>query len=304
MALTWTELQQKGVRLSKDTTPSTLEQLQQDMNTGYHLFNNKLARYWSRKQQFTDLFANQQIYQVPIDSIRVIGIVISVSETYKIPVKEIRSEYEWRQITSYPYQSNWPAYYFMIGNDKIALWPTPSQYVANGMMFYYQQDDFDLSVEDLVSTAQSPVVTASVVKDSPIITASSAVFSPQMKGLSFQVTGVTNLTWYEIVEVPDATTLTLKSSFVGPTGSGLSFRVGQLPIFPPQYHDSIVNYGLYLYFSGKGNETRAQQHLGLFNAAVDDAVKMFSSSTEGNVISDADAFVNAWFLTPLPPPGA
>lgn len=303
MSLTWTELQKKAVRLSRDTTGNTLEQLKQDMNTGYHLFNNKLGRYWSRKQQFTDLFEQQQIYQVPIDSIRVIGIVIAVSDTYQIPVKEIRSEFEWRQITAYPYQSNWPAYYFMIGNDEVALWPTPSQDVVNGMRFYYQQDDFDLSIDDVVSTEQNPVVTITATKDSPTITASSAIFTPQMKGLYFQATGVTNLTWYEIVDVPDSTHITLKSAFVGITGSGLSFRIGQLPIFPGQYHDSIVNYALYQYFSSKGNEARASQHLALFDASVEDAIEMFSSSTEGNVLTDDDNYVNAWFLTPLPPPG-
>lgn len=303
MGLTWTELQQKAIRLSGDNTASATEQFKQDLNTGYHLFNNKLSRYWSRKQQFTDLIAMEGLYQVPIDSIRVIGVTIAVSQTYKIPLKEIRSEYKWRQIVSVPYQSNWPAYYFMLGNDQIALWPTPSQDVTNGMRFYYQQDDYDLSVEDTVGSEQSPAVTVTVTKNSATVTASSAVFTPQMVGLHFQVRGVTNLTWYEIVDVPDSTTLTLKTPFVGISGSGLDFRVGQMPIFPSQYHDSIINYALYLYFSGKGNETRSQQHLNLFNGAVDDAVEMYSSSTEGNVITEDDAYLNAWYLTPLPPPG-
>lgn len=303
MSLTWTELQRKSVRLSGDVTPSAAEQFKQDLNTGYHLFNNKLARYWSRKQQFANIRAGQGQYQTPIDSIRVIGIVISVSETYQIPVKEVRSEYEWRQITSYPYNSNWPAFYFVLGNDQIALWPTPSQDVENGMRFYYQQDDYDLSIEDLIGSAQTTPVTVTVAKDSPTVTASSAIFTPQMTGLQFQVRGVPNLTWYEIVDVPNSTTLTLKSAFVGQSGTGIDFRIGQMPIFPGQYHDSIINYALYLYFSGKGNETRSQQHLGLFNSVVEDAIEMYSSSTEGNVITDDDGYTNSWFLTPLPPPG-
>lgn len=303
MSLTWTDLQNKAVRLSRDTTPSTLEQLKQDMNTGYHLFNNRLSRYWSRKQQFTDLITGQMIYQTPVDSIRVEVIVISVSETYQIPVKEIRSEFEWRQITAYPYNSNWPAYYFVLGTDEVALWPTPSQDVANGLRFVYQQDDFDLSVDDTISSEQTPVVTCTLVNGSAEVESSSAIFTPQMKGLWFQGTGVTNLTWYEIVDVPDSTHIILKSAFVGISGSGLSFRVGQIPIFPGQYHDSIVNYSLYLYFSGKGDEIRGAQHLGLFEASVNGAVESYSSSTQGNVLTDDDSYVNAWFLTPLPPPG-
>src|ERR1044071_10470700 len=97
--ITWTQLEAKAVRLSRDTSPGTLVQLQQDMNTGYHMFHAKFGRYYSRKQQFTDVEAGKSIYQTPIDSIRVIGMTVKTSpgsNTYSPPIKEIRSEYEWR----------------------------------------------------------------------------------------------------------------------------------------------------------------------------------------------------------------
>lgn len=297
--LTWTQLQTKFVRLARDTSPATLEQGKQDMNTGYALFNAKLSRYFSRKQQFTDILENQGIYQTPVDSVRVIGMTVSVSNTYQIPIKEIRSEYEWRQIISYPYNSNWPAYYFMIGNDELQLWPTPSQDVVNGLRFYYQQQDHDLSVEDVTSAT----ITVTMVNGTPTVAASGAIFTTQMKGLWFQVTGVTDLTWYEIVDVPDTQTLTLKSAFVGISGSGLSFRVGQMPIIPSEYHDAMVDYALNEFFSSKGNEQRASKHEQRFNAMVTDAIASYSSSSEGNVITLDDEYVNSWFITPLPPPG-
>lgn len=298
--LTWTELQNKAIRLSRDTSAGTLGQLQQDMNTGYSLFNAKLSRYFSRKQQFTDIYEGQAIYQTPIDCVRIIGMTVSVSDTYKTPVKEIRSEFEWRNITAYPYNSNWPAYYFMIGNDEFALWPTPSQDVVNGLRFYYQQTDHDLSVEDFVSSDASPAQTCTVTNGSVTITSTGSTFTSQMKGLHFRLQGVTDLTWYEIVDVPTSSTLTLKSAFVGISGSAFNFRIGQMPIIPGEYHDAIVNYALYLYFSGKGNEKRAQQHLALYTAAVDDAVQEYASSTEGNVITDDTDYLNSWFITPIP----
>ena len=301
MGLTWTELQNKFVRLSRDTTDGSLEQAKQDMNQAYFDFNAKFGRYWSRKQQFTDINAQQGIYQTPVDCVRVIGMTVEVSDTYQVPVKEVRSEFEWRQITAYPYNSNWPAYYFMIGNDELALWPTPSQSVTNGLRFYYQQQDFALSVEDIISSALSPAQTCTVTNGSTTVTSTGSTFTTQLIGLQFQVTGVTNLTWYEIVDVPTSSTLTLKSSFVGPSGSGLNFRIGQMPIFPGEYHDSLVNYALYLFFSGKGNESRAGQHKSLYDSALQKAEAEYSASTEGNVIFDDGTFTNAWFLTPLPP---
>lgn len=301
MSLTWSDLQNKAVRLSRDTTPGTLVQLQQDMNTGYSMFNAKLSRYFSRKQQFTDIIAGQGIYQTPVDCVRIIGMTVAVSNTYQTPVKEVRSEFEWRQITAYPYNSNWPAYYFMIGNDELAVWPTPSQEVTNGLRFYYQVQDHDLSINDIISSQLSPVQTCTVVNGSTVVTSTGATFTPQMAGLSFQLAGVTDLTWYEVVDVPTASTLILKSAFVGISGSGFGFRIGQLPIIPGEYHPSIVDYALWLFFSGKGNEQRATLHKQQYDTAVMDAVEAYSASTEGNVIFDDGDQMNAWFLTPLPP---
>lgn len=305
--LTWTDLTNKAVRLSRDNTSGTLTQLQQDINQGYTVFNSKLNRYWSRKQQFTDVIANQGIYQTPIDCVKIIGMTVAVSDTYQPPIKEIRSEFQWRNITSYPYSSNWPAFYYMIGNDELQLWPTPSQSVTNGLRFYYQQQDHFLSVDDVVSSTLSPAQTCTVTNGSTLVTSTGTTFTNQMIGLYFQLTGVTDLTWYEIVDVPTSSTLTLKSAFVGNSGSSLSFRLGQMPIIPSEYHDALVHYALGMYFIGKNNTARAQYHLGtedkpgLFYDAINDAISQYSSSTEGNVITEDEAYLNSWFLTPLPP---
>lgn len=299
MALSWSDLQTKAQRLAMDSEAETLVQLKQDMNQGYQLFNTKLDRYWSRKQQFTDIIEDQGIYQTPIDCVRIIGMTVSVSDTYQVPIKEVRSEFEWRQITAYPYSSNWPAYYFMIGNDELALWPTPSQNVTNGLRFYYQVQDHDLSVDDILSTTLSQ--TCSITNGSTTVTSTGSTFTSQLVGLNFQITGQTDNSWYEIVEVPTSSTLTLKSAFVAPSVSGANFRVAQLPIYPGQYHDALVDYALWRYFSSKGNENRANSHKVLFDNSVNDAIKEYSSSSEGNVIYDDGTNVNAWFLTPLPP---
>lgn len=308
--LTWTQLQAKAVRLSRDTSPATLVQLQQDMNTGYHLFNAKLSRYFSRKQQFTDVIDGQSIYQTPVDSIRIIGMTVATAtgvNSYSPPIKEIRSEYEWRLIKTVPnYASNWQTYYFVLGNDEIEVWPVPSSNIPNGIRFYYQQQDHDLSVDDVISGSLTPAQTCTVTNGSTLVTSTGSTFTTQMIGLWFQLTGVTDLTWYEIVDVPTASTLTLKSAFVGLSGPTQNFRVGQVSILPQEYQDVMMHYALGLFFSGKGNEARAQFHLGtedkpgMFYSMVNDAIQEYSASTEGNVISDDDNFISPWVLTPLP----
>lgn len=304
--LTFQQNYQKTQRLAKTDNADDLVQIKQDLNTGYQLFNAKLSRYYSRKQQFTNITSGQGIYQTPIDCIRIIGMTVLVSGTYKTPVKEIRDEFKWRQITAYPYNSNWPAYYFMIGNDEFQVWPTPSANVTNGIRFYYQQQDHDLTLDDITSTTTS--ATASVTNGSPTVTASSGVFTTDMSGLFFQAQGIPNTTWYEIIS-STTTTLTLKSAYVGSTASGLAWRAGQAWIIPPEYTDAPMHYALGNYFSAQGNENRTQYHLGsdqdgkrgIYWEMVKSAIEDYSSSTEGNVISEDDSYLNAWFLTPLPP---
>lgn len=303
--ITWTEGIIKAQTICGDFTDTTKTQLKQDMNIGSHRFNADFGRYFSRKQQFTDIIGGQSIYQTPVDCVRVLGMTAQTStgSSYDPPIKEIRSEFEWRQIKAPTnYSSSWITYYFMIGNDEFELWPVPSADVTNGLRFYYQPQDPDLSIEDITSTSTSATVT--VTNGSTLVTATSGIFTPNMKNLWFQLTGVNDLTWYEIVGVPTASTLTLKSAFVGLSGATQAFRIGQAFIFPEEYSDVPIDYALIRFFESRNNPTRAAYHRQNYQASIDMAVSNYSSSTEGNVITDDTMATNAWFLTPLPPVGS
>lgn len=310
MPLTWTQLENKFQRLSRDTTAGTLVQGREDMNTGYHMFNAMFGRYYSRKQQFTDIVAGQSIYQTPIDSIRIIGMTAKTAvgtNTYSPPIKEIRSEYEWRLIKTVPnYSSSWITYYYVLGNDEIEVWPVPATNISNGIRYYYQPQDHDLSIEDIISSALSPAQTCTITNADVTVTSTGSTFTNQMAGLWFQLQGVTDLSWYEITDVPDDSVLTLKSAFVGNSGSGFNFKIGQISILPQEYADVPVHYALGLFFAGKGNMARSQYHLGtedkpgMFYSMIKAAESAYSLSTEGNVISDSDNWISPWVLTPLP----
>jgi hypothetical protein len=301
--LTFQDSYIKAQRLSRDNSPGTLAQLQQDMNTGYHLFNAKMTRYFTRKQQFTNIIAQQNIYQVPVDSIRIAGMTALVSNTYQPPLKEVRSEQEWRQMNSYSYQSNWPTHYFTIGSSEFAVWPIPSASVTNGLRVWYQLQDHDLTQPDVTSTTTS--TTVSVTNGSPTVTATGAAFNNSMIGWQFQITattGISDNTWYEIVAVPTTNTLTLESAYVSPTASGLTWRAGQSWVFPQEYHDAPVHYALSLYFSSKVNENRSNYHMNLYNAALTDAIQNYSSANESAVISGDETSINFWSVQPVPSP--
>lgn len=298
MALTWSDLKTKAQRLAKDTNPSTLAQLELDMNEGYALFNAKLSRYFTRKQQFTDLVAAQQIYQTPIDCVRILGMTVQVATNYNPVVKEIRSEFEWRQITSYPIQSNWPTYYFSLGNDQVSLWPVPSQTIASGLRLYYQPTTSALTVDDITGTDTATTVTVTVNNGTTLVTASSNVFTPDMASLWFQVTDTTDQSFYEILSAA-SNTLTLKTAYTASSGGGHSWRVGQCSIIPMQYDSAPVHYALWSYFAAQGNDTRSQFHRTQFDNMVADCKQEYSSSNVSSVITDEDNVgLNLWLCPP------
>lgn len=302
MSKTWTDVKTSMVRIARDNTEGTAEQLNEDYNTGYHLFNAKLARYYTRKQQFTDIIAQQDIYQTPIDCLRITGLTSLVggdeATSYSWPLVEIRSEFQWREITSYRTSNNWPAWYMSLGNDKIQVWPIPSQDVTNGFRLYYQPQDSDLSVDDVTSTSTG--ATVSITNGSTLVTANSGVFNENMQGLYFQITGVTDLTFYEIVSVPTPDTLILKTAFVGYTGSSMSWRVGQISIIPQEYVDAPMYYSLANYFDSKGSSDRAGYFRALFEKMQKDCDEEYSSSQTGSVITSDSIQSNPWQYPPLP----
>lgn len=293
MAYSFTDLKGKFQRLARDTSSDTLAQGVLDMNEGYLLFCAKLSRYFTRKQQFTDLIAAQGIYQTPVDSVRILGMTVQVSTNYNPVVVEIRSEFEWRQITSYPIQSNWPTYYFVLGNNEVSLWPVPSQSVTKGLRFYYQPTTSAMSVDDITTGA-----TVTVTQNLATVTASNSIFNADMATLSFQVTDATDQMWYEIVSA-SSNTLTLRSAYVAPSGAGHSFRIGQLSIIPQEYATAPVHYALWSFYEANGNTTRAEYHRTQYNNMFQDCLEEYSSSNVSGVITDSDPEpLNLWLAPP------
>lgn len=301
MALTWSDMQTKFQRLARSSNSDVLTQAQQDMNTGYLRFLTRFARYFQRKQQFANLVANQGIYQTPIDAVRVDVISILVTSTYEVPLKEIRSEEEWRYITSYKtLASNWPEYYMVLGNNMISIWPLPSQAVSAGIRYVYQPQDHDLSFSDVTSTSTSQTVT--VTNGSETVAATGGAFATNYNGLSFQVTGAIDNTWYEIFSATSSV-LTLKTPYAGPSASGAAWRVGQLCMLPGQYTDVPIDYALWRYWSAQGDEQRGMVHKTQFEQAIEDAEGEYSSSNQSTAIT-GNAYEDSMNIWLAPPPAS
>lgn len=290
---------EKAQTISGDFTDTTLIQLKQDINIGYQRFNAAIARYFTRKQQFTDLVAGQQYYQIPVDAIRVSIVTNTLPNGYIYPVEECRSEKEWREMNIVHYTSNYASFYFILGSDQIGLWPIPAQDVSQGLRFVYQPQDVFLTKDNYITG------TVSINNGSVTVTGVGTSWNAaNAKGMYFQTTDNTDGNWYEVLSVDSTTQLTLKTPYVGSSVSGTTYQLGQTFIFPGEYDDVPVDYALSRFYESRNSPERAQYHLNKYQQAVDDAVGRYASSSTSNVITDSDDRLNAWFLPPMPGVGS
>lgn len=284
----------KAQNISGDFTPTTLVQLKQDINIGYKRFNAAIARYFTRKQQFADIVAGQQLYQTPIDAIRVNTVTTKLSNGYQYPLEQIRSEVDWRWYNIYQYSSSYIQYYFVIGSNQIGLYPIPSYSLAGGLRLIYQPQDVDLTQDDYTAG------TVSVSNDGITVTGVGTAWVATMVGRSFQLTDGSDGNWYTITAVSSPTSLTIETPSVALSASGATYRIGQTFIFPSEYDDVPVDYSLARFFEARNNSTRATYHNNKFMDQVNDAVEKYSSSSTSNVITEDTQTQNAWLLPPMP----
>lgn len=282
--------------ISGSENATDLIQGKQDMNIGYSRFNSAIARYFTRKQAFTNLVANQRYYQTPVDSIRVSQVSVVVGSGYEYPLQQVRDEYEWRQLLVTPsYATNFLSHYFVYGGDQIGLYPLPSTTITNGLRFVYQPQDIFLTKDDY------GIGTITVSNSGTTVTGIGTSWTQAAQGnMQFQVTDGSDGNWYEITAVNSTTSLSIKTPYVGPSVTSTTYRLGQLFIFPGEYDDTPLDYALSRFFESHNNPTRATYHLNKYQDSVTDAIEKYSSSSISNVITTEDDYINAWYLPPIP----
>jgi len=295
MALSFQDAYTKFQTISGSTNATDLTQAKQDINIGYSRFNAAIMRYFTRKQAFTDLVAQQRYYQTPVDTVRVMNVTATVSGSYAYPLKQIRDEQDWRELLIVPgYASNFITHYFVYGNDQIGLYPLPAQTVASGLRFVYQPQDVYLTKDDYITG------TVAITNGSTAVIGTGTSWTQAAHGnLQLQVTDGSDGNWYDILAVNSTTSITLKTPYVGPSISSV-YRLGQPFIFPPEYDDTPVDYALSRFYESRNNPVRAKYHNDKYQESVTDALEKYASSSTSRVITDEIDFVNLWRIPPTP----
>jgi len=296
--LTWQEAYEKGQTISGDTTASTLILLKSDINLGAHKFNSALNRYFTRRAKTADIVADQQYYQLPPDCIRVIKVRAKLSSSInRYPLRQIRAEDAWDALNTTRQKGDWATYYFVRGSDEIGIFPTPSTNITDGLNIAYEVRDKDLSQTDYTDG------TITLTQGSTAVTGSSTAFTQSMIGRVLKVTDGSDGYYYRIAGYTSPTSITLEEPYIGLSGSGKTYRIGESFLFPAEYHDAPVDFALSRFYEMRNNEERAAYHLGRYKTTLDEARSIYASSTSSAVVTEGVEGFNYWLIPPDPVTG-
>lgn len=258
--------------ITGDTATAQLVTFKRDINEGGAMFLNRLGRKFNKEYKTTSLVADQQYYQMPSDVIRVSEIRVLNGTNYYTP-QLITSEQKWNEINSSTVTGNYPIYYYIRGFNEIGLYPIPSSAVSNGLVVSFEPQHVDLTQADY-STG-----TVTVTNGSVTLTHSGTGFTPQMVGRYLQVTDGTDGKWYRIASYTSTSVLSLENYYDGISGSGRTFRIGEVMKIPQAYQDAPVYYAVDRYYLTQNDQDSSDRFSMRFNNKVRSAKETYGRST-------------------------
>lgn len=277
MKITWSDQQNLIQEITGLTDAASLTVFKRDINTGASLFLAVLGREYNRKSRVTDLKADQQYYQLPEDAHKLKEVIASWSSTYKNPLEQVPDEHSWRRLNMVSVTGQ-PTHYFIRGYDEIGLYPIPSANVTNGLELVFSPRHVQLT-EDDYSTG-----TVTVTDGSQTVTGSGTTFTAKMVGQWFQVTDGTDENWYRVSAYTSATVLTIENYYQGTSGSGKTYRIGQVMDLPEEYLEGPVDYAAYRFYLKRGSKEK-NDFKALFEESLQRAKQEYGQMTDNQVIN-------------------
>jgi hypothetical protein len=276
-----------------DYSVDSLAGIKRNLNIANKKLNSLLRRYATRTSKTTDTVANQTYYQLPEDCVRVTGVVV-IRDGKEYPLTEVADETMWRNINLTQYaMSDLPGLFFVRGLDEIGIYPATSDATEDGLEVYYEPRQPQLTKDDFESG------TVTVAQGSQTITHSDAGFSQDMVGRYFQTTDGDGL-WYKIGGFTSTSVLTLEQYYQGMSGSGRNFIIGEAPIIPEEYHESLMDYAAWRHYLGRKDRQTAADFQNLWVGAIEEMQENYGNKTSSMVLDDIPTMENTSIFQ-LPP---
>lgn len=256
-----------------------------NLNSADKLFENAARRGWTRKEKIASITANKQYYQIASDMHRVSSVRCKTDTNGEIivPLVEVQSEYEWNKLNAYPFKASYPTHYFIRGNDEIGIYPCPSESITDGLIVSYEPRIRDMGIDDFTFTAD--VVQNGVDITNPSNTLVGG-FKPYMtENFWIKANDAEDGNWYKVQKVIDTTHMKIDNNYLGPSGNGVSFTMGQVPPYPEEYHEAAIYYAAFKFFAMRKDTDSSAMYRTLFEDALDQYRETYGSKTTGGVIN-------------------
>lgn len=270
--LTFTDQQTLYQQLTQDYSTPGLVIAKHDINEGCAMFLNRLGRKFNKEYLTASLVANQQYYQFPSEILRISEIRVLNGTNYYTPTL-VTSESEWNQRNMIVVKGNYPTYYYIRGFNEVGLFPVPSAALANAIQVSYEPQHVDMTQDDYTTG------TITVSNNSQTVTHSATGFTQSMIGRWLQVTDGTDGKWYRIGAYVSTSSLTLENYYEGISGSGRTFRIGEVAKIPNAYQDAPVFFAAERFYMTQNDQRTAPIFAQRFEQRVRSAKETYAHST-------------------------
>lgn len=209
--------------------------------------------------------ANQRNYQLPNRAGTVVSVTLTVGTiVYRpTPIEDMRY---WEYLLSLNTgASNSPMHYTLIrnatGGMEVHFYPALAA-ASNTITTRFLAQWKDLTVTTDYSTGTVDAVTNA----SAAVSGSGTTWSTAFPGRFLRIT--TDGYWYEIASRTSDTAITLAKVFEGTTVASpgaLAYVIGEMPMFPGEYHDILLWRSLALYYMQNNDMSLADRYWNMYD---------------------------------------
>jgi hypothetical protein len=270
--LTFEQIGDEVAAQVEDDSATTRTLIDRAINQGMQKFGAILNREWRNDEVIFSTVANQQYYQMPESGIRVKTIVITIGGV-AYPLIEISDRDTWNELNRRTETSDVPEFYHVKGADQFGIWPTPSSSTSDAGRLMFEARMRRMSQNDYTTG------TISVTNSSVAIVGAGTTFTAQMVGrtLLIEDAGDQDGIGYKVSAFTDTTNFSVENKYGGLSGSGKSYRIGEVPDLPEEYHESLVDYGCYRVYRRRRDRGLAADAKAAFDESIAQCEASYSS---------------------------
>lgn len=280
--LTFQQMYEEGQEQAQDDSAASLVIIKRGINQGMQKFGSILNREWRIQKRYFSTAADSRYYQLPEDCIRPQSIIITVGGI-DYPLTQIDDDEEWNRLCSLGDTSDMPEFYYVEGSDQFGIWPTPaSTGDLNGTIRYEGR-------MRRMSQADYTAGTITVTAGSQNVVGVGTTWTAQMVGRTLIVEdgGDQDGIGIKVAAFTDATHITLENFYGGQTGGSKSYRIGEVPDIPDEFHESLIDYGMYRYYKRRKDRGMYADAKAGFDEAIVQCRDAYSSTSSSQYIPPA-----------------